>query len=464
MQRYFERHDGQAVTCDDFAQAIADANPGSALATRLDAFKRWYAQAGTPRVTVTERWQDGRYSLDLAQATPPTPGQPVKEPLVIPVAYGLLDPSGAEVATGVLELTEARQSFDFDLAEPPVPSLLRGFSAPVILELDEDDARLAFRMAYDADPCNRWDAAQRYAERVVLDLAADAGAEVPDAFVAAFRTLLNDAALDPAFRAQALALPGEAYLLERMSPAAAAALRGALVRMMRALGATLAADWLEVVERLQVAGEYRYHPCDAGRRALVNLALRYLAAAGVAEGLALAEARFAAATNMTERFGALAALVQSTSPARTAALQAFHERHRDDALVLDKWFALQAGAWRWEDTMAPTLERVRALLGDPAFSLSNPNKVYALLGTFFRANPGEFHAADGSGHAFWAEQVIALDAKNPQVAARMARALENWRRFHPTLQASIRPQLERVLAAPGLSADVAEIVGKALGD
>ena len=332
----------------------------------------------------------------------------------------------------------------------------------MILELDEDDARLAFRMAHDADPCNRWDAAQRYAERVALALAADSAATVPEAFVAAFRTLLNDGALDPAFRAQALALPGEAYLLERMSPADPAALRGALVRMMRALGATLAADWLDVVERLQLAGAYRYHPGDAGRRALVNLALRYLAAAGVGEGLALAEARFAAATNMTERFGALAALVQSTSPARTAALQAFHDRHRDDALVLDKWFALQAGAWSWDAAAESALARVRVLLSDPSFSLSNPNKVYALLGTFFRANPGEFHAADGSGHAFWAEQVIALDAKNPQVAARMARALENWRRFTPTLQASIRPQLERVLAAEGLSADVAEIVGKAV--
>ncbi|MBS0551819.1 MAG: aminopeptidase N C-terminal domain-containing protein, partial [Proteobacteria bacterium] len=190
--------------------------------------------------------------------------------------------------------------------------------------------------------------------------------------------------------------------------------------------------------------------------------LRYLAAAGNVRGLAAASARFEVATNMTERFGALAALVQSASPARDAALAAFHERYRGDALVLDKWFALQAGAWRWDEAAAPTLARVRALLYDPAFSLSNPNKVYALLGTFFRANAAEFHAADGSGHAFWAEQVIALDRKNPQVAARMARALENWRHYTPALQASIRPQLERVLAAPGLSADVQEIVGKAL--
>jgi aminopeptidase N len=213
---------------------------------------------------------------------------------------------------------------------------------------------------------------------------------------------------------------------------------------------------------MQVPGEYRYHPADAGRRALANLALRYLAAAGVDSGLQRARARFGAATNMTERFGALAALVQSASPARGEALEAFHARYRDDALVLDKWFALQAGAWCWDAGGETTLARVRVLLSDPAFSLSNPNKVYALLGTYFRANPGEFHAADGSGHAFWAEQVIALDKRNPQVAARMARALENWRHFTPALQASIRPQLERVLGTADLSPDVAEIVGKAL--
>ncbi|MDI3513622.1 MAG: aminopeptidase [Rhodocyclaceae bacterium] len=475
MDLYFSYFDGQAVTCDDFVEVMSEANNGF----DLDQFMRWYEQAGTPRVRAHGDWDAaaGAYTLTLAQSTPATPGQHAKLPLVIPVALGLIGPDGRDrplqlegeaqpgATTRVLRLDEAEQRFRFvGLEAEPVPSLLRGFSAPVILELDEDDARLAFRIAHDADPFNRWDAAQRYAERVALALAAEPAATVPDAFVAAFRTLLNDAALDPAFRAQALALPGEAYLLERMSPADPGALRAALIRLMRTLGGALAADWLLLVDTMQVPGEYRYHPGDAGRRALANLALRYLAAAGDRAGLERAEARFAAATNMTERFGALAALVQSTSPARTAALQAFHERHRDDALVLDKWFALQAGAWRWEDTMAPTLERVRALLGDPAFSLSNPNKVYALLGTFFRANPGEFHAADGSGHAFWAEQVVALDARNPQVAARMARALENWRHFTPALQASIRPQLERVLAAPGLSADVAEIIGKAVGE
>ncbi|MCV2216369.1 aminopeptidase N [Thauera sp. Sel9] len=474
MDLYFSYHDGQAVTCDDFVEVMSEANNGF----DLDQFMRWYGQAGTPRLEAGGEWNaaEGSYTLTLAQSTPVTPGQHAKLPLVIPVAVGLIGPDGrdrplrlegeaqAGASTRVLQLTDAEQSFRFvGLDAEPVPSLLRGFSAPVILELDEDDARLAFRMAHDADPFNRWDAAQRYAERIVLAMAADAAMAVPEAFVAAFRTLLEDGALDPAFRAQALALPGEAYLLERMAPADPQALRAALVRLMRTLGERLAGNWLALFDAMQVPGEYRYHPGDAGRRALANLALRYLTAAGNAEGLVKAQARFDAATNMTERFGALAALVQSSHPAREAALDAFQARYRDDALVLDKWFALQAGAWRWDDAAAPALDRVRVLMADPAFSLSNPNKVYALLGTYFRANPGEFHAADGSGHAFWAEQVIALDAKNPQVASRMARALESWRRFTPALQASIRAQLERVLASEGLSPDVAEVVGKALG-
>lgn len=473
MDLYFSYFDGQAVTCDDFVEVMSEANNGF----DLDQFMHWYSQAGTPRVKASGQWNaaDGSYTLTLAQSTPATPGEHAKLPLVIPVAAGLIGPDGRDCplqlegesqpgpTTRVLKLTEASQSFRFvGLTAEPVPSLLRGFSAPVILELDEDDARLAFRMAHDADPCNRWDAAQRYAERVALAMAADPSAGVPAAFLDAFRALLGNAALDPAFRAQALALPGEAYLLERMKPADPLALRAALVRLMRTLGTSLAAEWLSTCEAMQVPGPYRYHPGDAGRRALANLALRYLAAAGNAEGLALAQRRFEGATNMTERFGALAALVQSTHPAREAALAAFHARYRDDALVLDKWFALQAGAWRWDAVAAPTLARVKALMADAAFSLSNPNKVYALLGTYFRANPGEFHAADGSGHVFWADQVIALNAKNPQVAARMARALENWRHFVPALQASIRSQLERVLASPDLSPDVAEVVGKAL--
>lgn len=247
-----------------------------------------------------------------------------------------------------------------------------------------------------------------------------------------------------------------------MEPADPGPLRVALMHLTRELGAVLADDWLALCSGLEVQGPYRYQPADAGRRALCNLALRYLAAAGVQEGLDRAQVQFEHSTNMTEGFGALAALVQSASPARESALETFHARYRDDPLVLDKWFALQAGAWRWDVNAAPVLERVRALMDDPAFSLANPNKVYSLFGTFFRANAAEFHAADGSGYTFWADQVLALDARNPQVAARMVRALENWRRYVPVLQAGIRGQLERISQSPSLSPDVAEIVGKAL--
>ncbi|NTV12149.1 MAG: DUF3458 domain-containing protein, partial [Zoogloea sp.] len=352
------------------------------------------------------------------------------------------------------------------VAAEPVPSLLRGFSAPVILDLEEDEARLAFRMAHDSDPFNRWDAGQRYMERVVLALAADAAAgralEVPQAFGHAFRKLLVDESLDPAFLAQALALPSEAYLLERMQPADPVPLRTALIHVMRELGQAMQADFLSRYLDLQVEGEYRYHPADAGRRALRNLCLRYLLAWGGATAVDLAVKQFEHAENMTERYGAMAALVQSDAPQAVDALAAFHDDFRDDMLVLDKWFALQAGAWRWSERAEPALARVRGLLSHPAFTLSNPNKVYSLLGSYFRGNPGEFHRPDGAGYEFWAEQVIVLDALNPQVAARMARALENWRRYAPALQALIRPALEKVSAVEKLSGDVREVIEKAL--
>lgn len=477
MDLYFSYHDGQAVTCDDFVDCMAEANGRD-----LDQFMRWYTQAGTPRVRADGQYDAAAnsYALTLSQHTPPTPGQMEKQPLVIPVALGLIGPDGTDLplrledengngaaTTRTLELTRAQQTFRFvGMPVEPVPSLLRGFSAPVILELDEDDERLAFRMAHDSDAFNRWDAAQRYAERVILTLAADVAAErplvAPGRFIDAFRTLLTHGALDPAFRAQAAALPAEGYLLERMEPADPVSLRAALIFLMRELGARLAGDWLALCDALEVPGPYRYHPSDAGRRALANLALRYLAAGGVEQGVDRARRRFERFGNMTEGFGALAALVQSRSRSRDEALESFHDRFRNDALVLDKWFALQAGAWRWDAAATPVLERVRTLLAHPAFNLGNPNKVYALLGSFFRSNPGEFHLPDGSGYAFWADQVIALDARNPQVASRIARSLENWRRFKPELQRRMRVELERVAAAPGLSPDVAEIVGKAL--
>lgn len=479
MDLYFSYHDGQAVTCDDFVNCMAEANGRD-----LDPFMRWYAQAGTPRVCASGHFDapTGTYRLSLSQFTPPGPGQAGKQPLVIPVAVGLMGPDGADLplrlagesvaiaGTRVLEFDAEHATYAFvGLEVEPVPSLLRGFSAPVILELEESDARLAFRMAHDSDAFNRWDAAQRYAERVIhaaaAALAGGAAPTVPDAFVASLAALINDARLDPAFRALAAALPSELFLLDRMTAPDPASLRAALVAVMCGLGERLASDWLTLHASMQVTGPYRYHPADAGRRALGNLALRYLAAGNVTEGLMRARRQFADAANMTDRMGALTALVQSNDRDGAAeALSVFHGRFQDDALVMDKWFALQAGAWRWDDTARPVLECVRALMDDPAFKTSNPNKAYALLGTFFRANPAEFHRADGRAYSFWADQVIAIDAHNPQVSARLVRALDNWRRLPGELRLLIRPQFERIAAHERVSADVSEIVGKALMD
>ncbi|MDQ5916806.1 MAG: aminopeptidase, partial [Pseudomonadota bacterium] len=467
MDLYFQRHDGQAVTCDDFVAAMADANNRA-----LTQFLRWYSRPGTPVLDATGSYDAAAktYTLTLAQ-----PAEGKDGPLLIPVAIGLIGANGRDLpdTARLLELDTSEKTWTFTgIAERPVLSLLRGFSAPVLVNFAEDDATLAFRMAHDADPFNRWDAAQRFMERTVLALATEVanGAAgrvlaTPEPFVTAFGKLLADQSLDPAFHAQALALPGEAYLLERMglenSAADPTALRSALMHLLRDLGQRFLNVWRDMHAACGVKGEYRYHPADIGKRALANLSLRYLCAAGSNTGRQAAMAQFDAANNMSECLGALSALVHSPAPEREEALAAFERRYADDALVLDKWFALQAGAWRWNADTEPTLARVRRLMAHPAFTASNPNKVYALLGTYFRANPGEFHTPEG--HAFWAEQIVALNAINPQVAARMARALERWSAFTPALQTSMQKALEAVAKTPDLSPDVAEIVSKALG-
>lgn len=478
MDLYFARHDGQAVTCDDFVAAMADAS-----AYDLSQFTRWYSQAGTPRL---QAWGDydaakQTYTLHFKQSTPITSitsnqDQSQKQTLTIPIKLGLIGLDGNDltidqiVSNGLYVLTEAEASLTFpNLAAAPIPSLLRGYSAPVILEMAETPEALAFRMAHDSDPFNRWQAGQQAMENVILALARhhhDGDAFfVPPAFYTAYAHLLQDESLDPAFLAQALALPAETYLLEKMQPADPLALRHAMMHLTASLGRQFATTWLDLYARHAISGAYRYHPADAGKRSLRNLALRYLLAAGNEEGKDLAMQQFRHANlhhNMGERLGALSALVNSHFPERDIALGEFHRRHAHDALVLDKWFAVQALAWHWDNEAPNTLEAVASLLRHPDFNLANPNKVYALLGSFFRTNPGEFHRADGSGYAFWAEQIRALNALNPQVASRMARTLERWKNYTPTQQALIQPHLE-ALAQADLSRDVAEIIGKALG-
>ncbi len=486
MDLYFQRHDGQAVTCDDFLAAMADANGRD-----LTQFGRWYSQAGTPVVGVHTDWDadQGRLTLTLTQQCPKVgietqPGTPEKLPFHIPFALGLIGADGKDLplqldgeaaagdTTRVLNFTEARQTFRFvNLPKgprPPLPSLLRNFSAPVIVDVDYSDDELTFLLAHDSDPFNRWEAGQRLATRALLKLVADVQAgrelELDPALIGAFRSVLTDTSLSPAFREQALMLPAEAYLAERMGVADPAAIHRARQFMRAGLARTLQSDWLGAYETSATTGSYRPDAESAGKRALRNLALGYLVEVGDDAMYALAGQQYQQADNMTDRFAALTAMVNSFAPGREAALADFYQRFENDPLVVDKWFSLQ-GMQRGD--VGPhagkrTIDTVRALMQHPAFTLRNPNRARALIFSFCSGNPAQFHAEDGSGYEFWAEQVLALDAINPQVAARLARALDRWQKYTLPLRDKMRAALERVAAADKLSRDVREIVGKAL--
>ncbi|WP_207002980.1 aminopeptidase N [Trinickia mobilis] len=481
MDLYFKRHDGQAVTCDDFRLALADAN-GRDLAQ----FERWYSQAGTPRVTVQTAYDADRqrYTLTLKQGygdAAPAARETQEGPLLIPFAIGLIGRDGADLplrlegesaasgTTRVLEFTETEQTFTFvDVREAPLPSLLRNFSAPVVAEYDYTADELAFLLAHDSDPFNRWEAGQRLATRELLALAARAAENAPlrldDSVVAAFARVLNDETLSPAFRELALMLPSEAYLAEQMSESNPAAVHRARQFVRKRLAAALREPWLAIYDRHRTPGAYAPTPEAAGHRGLKNLALAYLAELDdPADAVKLATAQYAEANNMTDRAAALSALLAASTskdtPAAESALADFYRRFEKEPLVIDKWFALQATQRGTESR--PIIDVVRKLMTHPAFNLKNPNRARSLIFSFCSANPAQFHAEDGSGYAFWAEQVIALDALNPQVAARLARALELWRRYTPVLREKMRAALEQV-AAQAKSRDVREIVEKAL--
>ncbi|NML29402.1 aminopeptidase N [Paraburkholderia antibiotica] len=484
MDLYFQRHDGQAVTCDDFRHALADAN-GRDLAQ----FERWYSQAGTPRVSVRTRYDAAqrRYSVTLRQGygeVAPAARETQKGPLLIPFAIGLIGKDGRDLllqldgettpsasTTRVLEFTQTEQTFTFvDVAEEPLPSLLRNFSAPVIVEYDYTADQLAFLLAHDSDPFNRWEAGQRLATRELLALAARAAKgsalQLDDSVVAAFARVLTDETLSPAFRELALMLPSESYLAEQMAESNPAAVHAARQFVRKRLANALHDDWLKVYEQHRTPGAYKATPEAAGHRALKNLALSYLTELdNPADAVRLAAAQYETANNMTDRAAALSALLnagaqQGGSPDAQHALDDFYRRFENEPLVIDKWFALQAT--QRGSAQQPVIDTVRRLMTHPAFNLKNPNRARSLIFSFCAANPAQFHAEDGSGYAFWADQVIALDSLNPQVAARLARSLELWRRFTPALRDRMRAALEKV-AAQVKSRDVREIVEKALG-
>ncbi|MSQ55069.1 MAG: aminopeptidase N [Betaproteobacteria bacterium] len=434
MRRYFERHDGQAVTCDDFVQAMQDAS-----GIDLSQFRRWYDVAGTPTLDCKGEFANGMFTLTVKQSMNP--------PFHIPFAVKI----GA--VEQVLSLKQAAESFSFPAREKPVPSLLRRFSAPVILDYPYTDEELVGLLAHDDDPFNRWEAGQRLAAKFILE----ARGKPSPAFVGAVRRLLAEGAQDPAFAAEALALPGESFLAEQMAVVDPDALHAARNALKRTLAAELKDAWLAAYQSNATAGAYSPDATSAGKRALKNLALANLVELETPDTIALCREQFERADNMTDQFAALAALANCDCAERATALDAFYARWKDEPLVVDKWLAVQAMS-----RLPGTLVRVRELLAHPAFDIKVPNKVYALIRSFAGANHVRFHAADGGGYAFLADQILALNTLNPQVAARMARGFDRWRKFDAARQGHARAQLERIRDAQGLSRDVAEIVTKAL--
>ena len=491
MKLYFERHDGQAVTCDDFASAIADANPTSDLARLLPAFKRWYSQAGTPHVHATGNYDAASrtYTLTLTQSCAPTPGQSAKEPFVIPVELGLLSASGAALplqmanestpgaASRTVVLTEPTQTLTFvHVDAEPVPSLLRNFSAPVVLDIDYTDAQLLTLLAHDADAFNRWEAGQRLALRIAINTIADSAYQASangtfdhkflDAdFIEAMRTVLRNPALDAAFKELVLTLPSETYIAEQLNVVDPQRIHAVREAMREQLALALQADWEWAWEQNQDTGGYRPDPVSSGRRALSGLALQMLCIAARRTGDVVwpgkAYQRFKVAANMTDRFNALTALVASGSELAAPALARFHTLFKDEPLVIDKWFALQAGA---PDRGGNVLPAVRQLMQHPDFSLKNPNRARSVIFSYCSANPGAFHRADAAGYVFWSDRVIELDAINPQVAARLARALDRWKKLAEPWRSGAREAIARVAARPDLSNDVREVVTRALAE
>lgn len=469
MTLYFERHDGHAVTCDDFAQAIADANPGSQLAQLLPQFKRWYSQAGTPRVKATASWDAaaGIYNLTLAQSCPPTPGQADKEPFVIPIGLGLLDASGRELTTGMHVLTGASETLSFPgLAGEPVPSILRGFTAPVILEFDYTDEQLLTLLAHDSDPFNRWEAGQRLGVNRALRAIADGGrVELDGPYIEALRSILRHPTLDAAFKELVLTLPAETYIAEQLDVVDPQRIHSVREAMRQQLATALQADWEWAFETHHSTGAYSPDPVSSGRRALAGMALTHLCLAARASGDSVwpgkALQRFKDAGNMTDRFNALAALVSSGHELAAQALARFHAMFSQEALVLDKWFALQAGA---PDRGGNVLPAVKQLLNHPDFNIRNPNRARSVIFSYCSANPGAFHRPDAAGYVFWSDRVIELDAINPQVAARLARALDRWKKLVEPCRSAAREAIARVAAKADLSNDVREVVTRALAD
>ncbi|XP_016755757.1 puromycin-sensitive aminopeptidase isoform X2 [Gossypium hirsutum] len=479
MDLYFKRHDGQAVTCEDFFAAMKDAN-GADFAN----FLLWYSQAGTPVVKVTSSYnaEAHTFSLKFSQEVPPTPGQPVKEPMFIPVAVGLLDSSGKDmplssvyhdgtlqsvasnnqpVLSTVLRVTKKEEEFVFcDIFERPIPSLLRGYSAPIRLESDLSDSDLFFLLAHDSDEFNRWESGQVLARKLMLSLVADFQQSKPltlnPKFVQGLKSILCDPSLDKEFIAKAITLPGEGEIMDMMEVADPDAVYAVRTFIRKELASQLKSEFLSTVENNRSSEEYVFDHTNMARRALKNTALAYLGSLEDSEMTELALHEYKTATNMTDQFAALSAISQKPGKTHDDVLADFYTKWQHNYLVVNKWFALQAMS-----NIPGNVENVRKLLNHPAFDLRNPNKVYSLIGGFC-GSPVNFHAKDGSGYKFLGEIVLQLDKLNPQVASRMVSAFSRWRRFDESRQTLAKQQLETIMSANGLSENVFEIASKSL--
>jgi aminopeptidase N len=487
---YFERHDGQAVTCDDFVSAMEDAN-----GVDLTQFRRWYAQAGTPVLTVRQHYDSSTQTLTLtlSQSCPPTPGQAVKEPLHIPVTMGLLNKDGSVAScklqncggdfsrsdfsrpgrinpplqspkTGevILQLTEPEQSFIFDgLTEQPVVSILRGFSAPVKLVMERSLDELAFLLSYDSDTFNRWEAGQQLAGQVITGLIADLqngrDMHVNPIMVNAFKQVLEQPWDDLSYFALLLSLPSETYLAEQMEVVDVDAIHAAREFVTLTLAEQLQTQFQALYRNNHKDESGRFDSGAIGRRRIKNTCLSYLGKLESREIQQLSQQQFNSAKNMTDQMAALSVIVNNPHPAKQQCLESFYHQWRDEALVIDKWFALQASG-----SMPDTFATVQALMQHPAFDLKNPNRVRSLIGAFSQANPLHFHSANGQGYRFLAEQIIALNTLNPQIASRMVGALTSWRRYDESRQALIKAQLERIMTTEAISKDVYEVASKSL--
>ncbi len=472
MDLYFERCDGSAATMEDFVACFAQSSGRD-----LSQFFRWYQQAGTPVLKVSTAYDasTGHYSVTLEQLTAPTPGQETKEPFVIPVALGLVGEKGGDIALhcadataqenerGVFELTGQSRTLVFqNVYERPALSVLRGFSAPVKLDFAQGADELLTLLAHDSDPFNRWQSAQTIATRQMLDSISNfdmnrAGGDSSQ-LVHALGAVLEQAHVDPAFTAQVLTLPSEADLARELAKDVDPDIIHDMRKdLRRQIGDSLAIPLLQLYHDLAGTGPYQPDAESAGRRALRNCALDLITAGNPDIGLKLAQLQFESATNMTDQIAALSVLATRHGPERETAFAAFYHQHAANALVVDKWFVLQA-------TIAErdTLERVQGLMAHPAFSLANPNRVRALIGAFATGNPVCFHAEDGSGYDFLKDQILVLDQRNPQIAARLSGAFRTWRWMERERAAHAKSALQKIAANPDLSADVRDIVSRSL--